>query len=136
MGACFSMVAPNPADRRQRHPAGHRPRGSEPGLTLERLGRFDFRLPSVITEHLGAGYDLAQTRGLLDELGCEAEVARSWVAAWLPEVQADLVAGKDHWETIAAMATGPAITPLRAMDMVTWRLIHEKVVRVPKKGRR
>lgn len=67
--------APNPADRRQRHPAGHRPRGSEPGLTLERLGRFDFRLPSVITEHLGAGYDLAQTRGLLDELGCEAEVA-------------------------------------------------------------
>jgi hypothetical protein len=61
---------------------------------------------------------------------------KSWVAAWLPEVQTDLVAGMNHWQAIAAMAKGPAITPLRAMDMVTWRLIHEKVVRVDKKGRR
>lgn len=43
--------------------------------TLERLGRFDFRLPPVITEHLRAGYDAAKTRGLLDEFGFEAEVA-------------------------------------------------------------
>ena len=43
--------------------------------TLERLGRFSFRLPSVITVHLDAGYDSAKTRGLLDRLSCEAEVA-------------------------------------------------------------
>jgi hypothetical protein len=42
---------------------------------LERLGRFGFRLSSVITVHLDAGYDSAKTRGLLDEVGCEAEVA-------------------------------------------------------------
>ncbi|WP_284762509.1 DUF6308 family protein [Arthrobacter sp. efr-133-R2A-63] len=61
---------------------------------------------------------------------------RAWVASWLVEVKADLCDGLRHWEAIAAMAPGPAITPLRAMDMVTWRLINETVVRPSKKGRR
>lgn len=44
--------------------------------TLERLCRFGFHLPPVITVHLDAGYDSAKTRGLLNELGCAAKVAR------------------------------------------------------------
>lgn len=47
--------------------------------TLEKLGRFDeglgFGLPEDITVHLDAGYDSAKTRGLLDELGCDAVIS-------------------------------------------------------------
>ncbi|MDQ2740730.1 MAG: DUF6308 family protein, partial [Chloroflexota bacterium] len=39
---------------------------------------------------------------------------------WLPEVQKDLVSQMDKWQQIAALASGPAITPLRALDIVGW----------------
>jgi transposase len=44
--------------------------------TLERLARFGFDLPTVITVHLDAGYDSAKTRDLLEELGCEGVISQ------------------------------------------------------------
>jgi hypothetical protein len=49
--------------------------------TLEMLSRFGFDLPERITVHLDAGYDSAGTRGLLEELGCEAQIATKGVPA-------------------------------------------------------
>ncbi|MCF6746702.1 IS5 family transposase [Blastococcus sp. KM273128] len=47
--------------------------------TLEKLRRFDeglgFGLPEDITVHLDAGYDSTKTRGLLEELGCDAVIS-------------------------------------------------------------
>lgn len=43
--------------------------------TLEKLARFGFDLPELITVHLDAGYDSAVTRELLDELGCAAVIS-------------------------------------------------------------
>lgn len=65
---------------------------------------------------------------------------RSWAdfaLAWLPEVKEDLRNGLQHWTEIAALAPedGPAVTPLRALDMVAWRLVEEKDSR-PRKARR
>ncbi|MCP1412932.1 DUF6308 family protein [Paenarthrobacter sp. A20] len=34
----------------------------------------------------------------------------------------DLESQIDSWRAIAALATGPAVTPLRAMDIIGWRL--------------
>ncbi len=42
--------------------------------TLERLKRFE-DLPEKITVHLDAGYDSHATRELLDELGCQGQIA-------------------------------------------------------------
>ena len=42
--------------------------------TLETLARFD-DLPDRITVHLDAGYDSRHTRDLLDELGCDHQIA-------------------------------------------------------------
>jgi hypothetical protein len=46
---------------------------------------------------------------------------------WLPEIQVDLRNGMQHWKDIAALAPagGPGVTPLRALDMVAWRLVEE-----------
>lgn len=48
--------------------------------TLEHLARFDqglgVGLPDTITVHLDAGYDSTKTRGLLDELGCQAVISQ------------------------------------------------------------
>jgi len=52
---------------------------------------------------------------------------RSWtdfVSAWLPWVQHDLQSQLAAWETLAQLAPGPAITPLRALDIVGWRAGH------------
>ena len=49
--------------------------------TLEKLGRFEVRfgvgLPEQMTVHLDAGYDSANTRDLLAELGCQAVISAS-----------------------------------------------------------
>lgn len=53
---------------------------------------------------------------------------RSWEGyclAWLPALQRDLVDQLDSWREIAALATGPAITPLRALDIIGWELGRE-----------
>lgn len=43
-------------------------------------------------------------------------------AAWLVAVQEDLRSQLDQWKEIAAMAPGPQITPLRALDIIGWEL--------------
>lgn len=47
---------------------------------------------------------------------------------WLPFIQSDLRNGLEHWREIAALAPagGPVVTPLRALDMVAWRLVEEE----------
>jgi hypothetical protein len=50
---------------------------------------------------------------------------RSWgdfARVWLPEVQRDLVEQSSLWDELAALATNPGITPLRALDIVGWAL--------------
>ena len=42
--------------------------------------------------------------------------------AWLAALQNDLATQLSHWEEIAAMAPGPKITPLRALDIIGWEL--------------
>lgn len=42
--------------------------------------------------------------------------------AWLKALQRDLATQLPYWEKIAAMAPGPAITPLRALDIIGWEL--------------
>lgn len=42
--------------------------------------------------------------------------------AWLSAVQNDLVTQLPFWKEIAAMAPGPKITPLRALDIIGWEL--------------
>lgn len=50
---------------------------------------------------------------------------RSYAAyryAWLKALQEDLATQLPSWEEIAAMAPGPKITPLRALDIIGWEL--------------
>lgn len=42
--------------------------------------------------------------------------------AWLRAVQKDLTDQMDQWNEIAAIAPGPKITPLRALDIIGWEL--------------
>lgn len=68
------------------------------------------------------------------------KVGRSWkdfALAWLPEIRKDLRDGLEHWTEIAGLAPadGPTVTPLRALDMVVWRLVEEEDPR-PRKPRR
>jgi hypothetical protein len=44
----------------------------------------------------------------------------------LPAIRHDLVNQMDLWLEIAALASGPAITPLRAMDIIGWHLGGQK----------
>lgn len=46
------------------------------------------------------------------------DLTRLWVAA----VQDDLTSQLDRWTALAGLATGPTITPLRALDIVGWFL--------------
>ncbi|WAH97590.1 DUF6308 family protein [Arthrobacter sp. MMS18-M83] len=61
-----------------------------------------------------------------------------FMTAWLPHIQKDLKDGLQHWTDIAALAPagGPEVTPLRALDMVAWRLVEEKDPRRRKRIRR
>lgn len=52
-------------------------------------------------------------------------VERSWtdfVRVWATAVQHDLRSQHDLWLELAALAPGPEITPLRALDIVGWHL--------------
>lgn len=51
---------------------------------------------------------------------------RDYRLAWLSEVQKDLDGQHDQWEEIAAIAPGPKITPLRALDIIGWELGRRK----------
>jgi len=42
--------------------------------------------------------------------------------AWLKEVRTDLATQLPYWEEISAIAPGPKITPLRALDIIGWEL--------------
>lgn len=49
---------------------------------------------------------------------------RTWEAysrAWLEAVQSDLVNQLPQWQDLAAIAPGPEISPLRALDIIAWR---------------
>lgn len=46
---------------------------------------------------------------------------RDFVVLFAAAVQQDLRREADLWAQIAAMATDPPITPLRALDIVAWR---------------
>lgn len=41
---------------------------------------------------------------------------------WLQAVQKDLTSQLPYWKEIAALAPGPTITPLRALDIIGWEL--------------
>lgn len=50
---------------------------------------------------------------------------RDWTqftTLWLKAVQADLAQSYDQWSDLAQLATEPSVTPLRALDIVGWRL--------------
>ncbi|WP_262103936.1 DUF6308 family protein [Arthrobacter sp. Marseille-P9274] len=50
---------------------------------------------------------------------------RSWkgyLKAWLPAVKDDLISQLASWQELAALAPGPKISPLRALDIVGWEL--------------
>jgi hypothetical protein len=52
---------------------------------------------------------------------------------WLPEVRKDLREGLQNWNALAALAVEPTISPLRALDILGWRLVDEAT---PRKKRR
>ncbi|QSZ55646.1 DUF6308 family protein [Paenarthrobacter ureafaciens] len=54
---------------------------------------------------------------------------RKRMQAWLPQVQADLRAASKHWNELAGMASEPTISPLRALDILAWRLVDEATPR-------
>jgi hypothetical protein len=45
---------------------------------------------------------------------------------WLSAVQRDLSTQFEQWSELAAMAPGPRITPLRALDIIGWELGRKK----------
>ncbi|MGP5260677.1 DUF6308 family protein [Brachybacterium paraconglomeratum] len=50
---------------------------------------------------------------------------RSWTdmtRAWIAEVKVDLSTQIVEWERLASLASSPPITPLRALDIVAWRV--------------
>lgn len=57
---------------------------------------------------------------------------------WLPEIQSDLRDGMALWTEVAALAPagGPEVRPLRAFDIVAWRLVDELEPRKRKRVRR
>jgi hypothetical protein len=61
-----------------------------------------------------------------------------FMKAWLPKIQKDLQNGLQHWKDMASMAPegGPAVTPLRVLDMVAWRLVKNAGPRPPKRPKR
>lgn len=65
---------------------------------------------------------------------------RERMQAWLPHVQADLRAASMHWRELAGLASEPSISPLRALDILAWRLVDEatprrtRVRRVPSRA--
>jgi len=65
--------------------------------TLETLSRFGFDLPEQITVHLDAGYDSKPTRELLEELGCDGEIAVKGVPAPIQNTKRWVVERTNAW---------------------------------------
>ena len=65
--------------------------------TLETLSRFGFDLPERITVHLDAGYDSRATRELLEELGCEGEIATKGIPAPIQNTARWVVERTNSW---------------------------------------
>lgn len=55
---------------------------------------------------------------------------------WLPEVRDDLRKGLQNWNDLAALAIEPTISPLRALDILGWRLVDEATPRKKRRPRR
>jgi hypothetical protein len=51
------------------------------------------------------------------------------VRTWLPHVRDDLKRASTLWRELAGLASEPAITPLRALDILAWRLVDEATPR-------
>ncbi|MGG5172414.1 DUF6308 family protein [Pseudarthrobacter sp. J1738] len=54
---------------------------------------------------------------------------RDRMLVWLPEVRKDLQEGSQIWNDLAALAADPAISPLRALDILGWRLVDKATPR-------
>lgn len=65
--------------------------------TLETLCRFGFDLPERITVHLDAGYDSRPTWELLEELGCEGQIATKGVPAPIQNTARWVVERTNAW---------------------------------------
>ncbi|GAC1492692.1 MAG: hypothetical protein NVS2B15_12810 [Pseudarthrobacter sp.] len=57
----------------------------------------------------------------------EGRSKKQFMLDWLPLIQQDLKTGLPYWPEIAGLAPkdGPAVTPLRALDMVAWPLVEK-----------
>jgi hypothetical protein len=77
----------------------------------ELLPLFDRNIRYCYSECDGAPVPYEKTRS-------NAGYRRSWLTA----LQNDLTSQLSHWEEIAAIAPGPKITPLRALDIIGWEL--------------
>lgn len=65
--------------------------------TMETLSRFGFDLPERITVHLDAGYDSKATRQLLEELGCDGEIAAKGMPAPIQNTKRWVVERTNSW---------------------------------------
>ncbi|WP_062735544.1 IS5 family transposase [Kocuria turfanensis] len=65
--------------------------------TMETLSRFGFELPERITVHLDAGYDSKATRALLEELGCNGEIATKGIPAPIQNTARWVVERTNSW---------------------------------------
>jgi transposase len=111
--------------------------------TLEKLGRFGFRLPEHITVHLDAGYDSGKTRDLLTVLGCDWEISTKGVP--LQVGQRWPVERTNSWHTrgfrklqVCTERRARVIEAFIALAnaiIITRNLIHEAWTRYRWKGR-
>jgi transposase len=103
--------------------------------TLETLSRFGFELPERITVHLDAGYDSRPTRELLEELGCDGQIAFKGVPAPIQNTARRVVERTNAWHNRGfkklAICTEKRIQMIEAFIglanaiIVTRRLIRE-----------
>lgn len=109
-----------------------------PAVRLTKLSKvLQLKRPGLIPLY---DHNVWRAYGKLGKLRVEPERGRSWKRfsrVWLPEIQKDLQDGLEHWKDIAALAPadGPVVTPLRALDMVVWRLVEEKEPRSRRRQR-
>lgn len=107
---------------------------STPQLQLVKLAKIlHLKRPGLLPlydDHIWRAYGKLGTPKMTHTKG---RSNRQFMLDWLPRIQDDLRTGLRHWKDIAgfAPADGPAVTPLRALDMVAWRLVEEVEPRRP-----
>lgn len=107
---------------------------STPQLQLVKLAKIlHLKRPGLLPlydDHIWRAYGKLGTPKMTHTKG---RSNRQFILDWLPLIQADLRAGLRHWKDIAGLAPadGPAVTPLRALDMVAWRLVEKVEPRRP-----